>query len=139
MQSYLGEDAQQTYTATVTVISDARLWLIPASDFGDAVRNWFPMAMHLLEGLFFGMRNSEQIVGQRQQLLALGALSAGLTHELNNPAAAAVRANARCATGSQQCGASWRCWRTRRSTPGCWSCSSTSRRRRCWWPRTPPS
>jgi len=38
------------------------------------------------------MRNSQQIVGQRQQLLALGALSAGLTHELNNPAAAAVRA-----------------------------------------------
>ena len=94
MQSYLGEDAQQTYTATVTVISDARLWLIRASDFGDAVRDWFPMAMHLLEGLFFGMRNSQQIVGQRQQLLALGALTAGLTHELNNPAAAAVRANA---------------------------------------------
>ena len=50
--------------------------------------------MHLLEGLFLGMRNSQQIVGQRQQLLALGALTAGLTHELNNPAAAAVRANA---------------------------------------------
>jgi signal transduction histidine kinase len=31
-------------------------------------------------------------VGQRERLLALGALSAGLTHELNNPAAAAVRA-----------------------------------------------
>ena len=52
------------------------------------------MAIHLLEGLFLGMRNSQQIVGQRQQLLALGALSAGLTHELNNPAAAAVRATA---------------------------------------------
>ena len=51
------------------------------------------MAIHLLEGLFYGMRNSQQIVGQRQQLLALGALTAGLTHELNNPAAAAVRAN----------------------------------------------
>jgi signal transduction histidine kinase len=57
------------------------------------VRNWFPMAIHLLEGLFFGMRNSQELVGQRQQLLALGALAAGLTHELNNPAAAAVRAN----------------------------------------------
>ena len=58
------------------------------------MREWFPMAMHLLEGLFFGMRNSQTIVGERERLLALGSLSAGLTHELNNPAAAAVRATA---------------------------------------------
>ena len=32
------------------------------------------------------------LIGQRERLLALGTLSAGLTHELNNPAAAAVRA-----------------------------------------------
>lgn len=32
------------------------------------------------------------MVGQRELLLALGKLSAGLTHELNNPAAAASRA-----------------------------------------------
>ena len=68
--------------------------MLRGEDFGDAVREWFPMAMHLLEGLFLGMRNCQEIVGQRQQLLALGALAAGLTHELNNPAAAAVRANA---------------------------------------------
>ena len=35
---------------------------------------------------------NQAIVGQRERLLALGSLSAGLTHELNNPAAAAVRA-----------------------------------------------
>ena len=48
--------------------------------------------MHLLEGLFFGMRNIQTVIGERERLLALGSLSAGLTHELNNPAAAAVRA-----------------------------------------------
>jgi signal transduction histidine kinase len=58
------------------------------------MHTWFPMAIHLLEGLFLGMRTSAHIIGQRQQLLALGALSAGLTHELNNPAAAALRATA---------------------------------------------
>jgi signal transduction histidine kinase len=58
------------------------------------MHTWFPMAIHLLEGLFLGMRTSAHIIGQRQQLLALGALSAGLTHELNNPAAAAMRATA---------------------------------------------
>ena len=52
------------------------------------------MAMHLLEGLFFGMRNIQTLIGERERLLALGSLSAGLTHELNNPAAAAVRATA---------------------------------------------
>ena len=35
-----------------------------------------------------------EVTGQRERLLALGSLSAGLTHELNNPAAAAVRATA---------------------------------------------
>jgi signal transduction histidine kinase len=50
------------------------------------------MAVHLLEGLLFGMRNSQAAIGERQRLAALGALSAGLMHELNNPAAAAVRA-----------------------------------------------
>jgi len=52
------------------------------------------MAVHLLEGLFIGVRNSNELVGQRERLMALGKLTAGLTHELNNPAAAAARATA---------------------------------------------
>ena len=55
---------------------------------------WFPLAVHLLEGAFFGNKAAQQAVSQRERLLALGSLSAGLTHELNNPAAAAVRATA---------------------------------------------
>jgi signal transduction histidine kinase len=94
MQSYLPDAESLTYTATARALSDSRFFVIRGVDFGQAVRDWFPMAIHLLEGLFFGMRRSQQIVGQRQQLLALGSLAAGLTHELNNPAAAAVRANA---------------------------------------------
>jgi signal transduction histidine kinase len=93
MQSYLAGSRDLTYTATARAVTDLQLLVLPAEDFGNAVRKWFPMAIHLLEGLFFGMRNSQELVGQRQQLLALGALAAGLTHELNNPAAAAVRAN----------------------------------------------
>jgi signal transduction histidine kinase len=94
MQSYMGDRVPQTYTASFRAVTDLRLFILRADDFASAIREWFPMAIHLLEGLFLGMRNSQQIVGQRQQLLALGALSAGLTHELNNPAAAAVRATA---------------------------------------------
>jgi signal transduction histidine kinase len=40
------------------------------------------------------MRDRQAAVSERQRLAALGALSAGLMHELNNPAAAASRATA---------------------------------------------
>jgi signal transduction histidine kinase len=92
MQAYVTDQARQIYNATVRVVSEARFFVLRSEDFAWMMRTWFPMAIHLLEGLFLGMRTSAHIVGQRQQLLALGALSAGLTHELNNPAAAAVRA-----------------------------------------------
>jgi signal transduction histidine kinase len=94
MQAYVADRGRQRYTATIRVVSDARFFVLRAEDFAWMMHTWFPMAIHLLEGLFLGMRTSAHIVGQRQQLLALGALSAGLTHELNNPAAAAVRATA---------------------------------------------
>jgi signal transduction histidine kinase len=94
MQAYVADPARQSYTGTIRVLSDARFFVLRAEDFAWMMHTWFPMAIHLLEGLFLGMRTSAHIIGQRQQLLALGALSAGLTHELNNPAAAAVRATA---------------------------------------------
>jgi len=94
MQAYVADRGAQTYNTTIRVISDARFFALRAEDFAWLMHTWFPMAIHLLEGLFLGMRTSAHIVGQRQQLRALGALSAGLTHELNNPAAAAVRATA---------------------------------------------
>jgi signal transduction histidine kinase len=93
-RSYLDTPGPQHYMASMHAITGTRLFVLTGEDFATAIRTWFPMAIHLLEGLFLGMNNTQQIVGQRQQLLALGALSAGLTHELNNPAAAAVRATA---------------------------------------------
>ncbi|GCE39683.1 sensor histidine kinase [Rhodococcus wratislaviensis] len=93
-QSYLGDRAPQTYTASMRVTAPSRFFVLDADRFGQLMREWFPMAVHLLEGLFFGNQNAKQVVDQRERLLALGSLSAGLTHELNNPAAAAVRATA---------------------------------------------
>ncbi|GII56655.1 histidine kinase [Planotetraspora thailandica] len=91
-QAYIGERVSQTYLNTLRAITDSEFFVLPADVMAAAVREWFPMAIHLLEGLFFGMRATQTIVGERERLLALGSLSAGLTHELNNPAAAAVRA-----------------------------------------------
>ncbi|MEU8778945.1 ATP-binding protein [Streptomyces sp. NPDC048606] len=94
MQAYLGEQVPQTYTNSMRVTEPTRFFVLPAQSFSDIMREWFPMAAHLLEGLFFGSKNTQRAIGQRERLLALGSLSAGLTHELNNPAAAAVRATA---------------------------------------------
>jgi signal transduction histidine kinase len=92
MQAYLGNQVEQRYPNSLRAITDCEFFVLPATEFGDLMRKWFPMAMHLLEGLFLGMRNTQTIIGERERLLALGSLSAGLTHELNNPASAAVRA-----------------------------------------------
>ena len=94
-QAYLNtERGRRTYSASVQAVTDLRLLQLPAEELGAALNEWFPMAMHLLDGLFLGMQNSQRLVNERERLLALGSLSAGLTHELNNPAAAAVRATA---------------------------------------------
>ncbi|MER6388635.1 ATP-binding protein [Streptomyces sp. NPDC001523] len=94
MQAYLGDRVPQTYNNSMRVTEPTRFFVLPAQSFADVMQEWFPMAAHLLEGLFFGSKNTQRAIGQRERLLALGSLSAGLTHELNNPAAAAVRATA---------------------------------------------
>jgi signal transduction histidine kinase len=88
------ERTAHVYNNTMRVPVPSRFFVLAASDFAEFMRERFPMAVHLLEGLFFGTRATQQVVGQRERLLALGSLSAGLMHELNNPAAAAVRATA---------------------------------------------
>jgi signal transduction histidine kinase len=94
VQFYFGDRLEQRYPATVRAVTDCSFLALPAQPFAAVFREWYPMAVHLLEGMFVGQRNSAELVGQRERLLALGKLTAGLTHELNNPAAAAARATA---------------------------------------------
>ena len=92
-QAYLRDDGiPRTYQASMRALSDSEFFVLSADDFGGLMRDWFPMAIHLLEGLALGIQSSQAAIGERQRLAALGALSAGLMHELNNPAAAASRA-----------------------------------------------
>lgn len=104
--AYLGDRVPQVYKNSMRVTEPSRFFVLDADDVATVMREWFPMALHMLEGLFFGMQNTQQVVGQRERLLALGSLSAGMTHELNNPAAAAVGPPRRCASGSPACGTS---------------------------------
>jgi signal transduction histidine kinase len=91
-QAYLDDKVQQIYRNSMSVPVPSRFFVLSAQTFSTMVHEWFPMAVHLLEGLFFGTQITQQIIGGRERLLALGVLSAGLTHELNNPAGAALRA-----------------------------------------------
>jgi signal transduction histidine kinase len=91
-QAYLGDRVPQVYPNSMRVTEPSRFYVLGADCFAQIMNEWFPMAVHLLEGLFFGGQRARETVGQRERLLALGSLTAGLTHELNNPAAAAVRA-----------------------------------------------
>jgi signal transduction histidine kinase len=90
--AYLGDRVPQVYNNSMRVTGPARFFVLDADKFAQLMTDWFPMASHLLEGLLFGTKSAQQAVGQRERLQALGQLSAGLAHELNNPAAAAVRA-----------------------------------------------
>ena len=85
-----GED--KTYQASVRVTRPSRFFVLDAAAFAQFMQTEFPMAVHLLEGHMVGGMRQRQIIDTREKLLALGQLSAGLTHQLNNPAGATARA-----------------------------------------------
>ena len=69
-----------------------RLLRVPRTAVEHMLTHGFPIATHLLAGVFEGVQRFEALTRQQERLAALGRLSAGLAHELNNPAAAALRA-----------------------------------------------
>lgn len=84
-------DEEHIYQASVRVTRRSRFFVLDADAFARFMQAEFPMAVHLLEGQSVGRRRQAQIIGQREHLLALGTITAGLTHQLNNPAAAIAR------------------------------------------------
>ncbi|MFF9458905.1 ATP-binding protein [Streptomyces flaveolus] len=94
LQAYTDEPERACYSGSVQVAGPARFFLLSAQSFSSIMKDWFPMAVHLLEGLLHGNWHIQETVRERERLLGLGALSAGLTHEINNPATAVARASA---------------------------------------------
>ncbi|GAB7189547.1 ATP-binding protein [Kineococcus sp. NUM-3379] len=86
------EEPDQRYLSTLRTVEPSSFFELSAADFAAFMHEHQPMAVHLLDGLFLGVRAQEATVRQREHLARLGTLSAHLAHELNNPAAAAVRA-----------------------------------------------
>jgi signal transduction histidine kinase len=78
----------------VHVTKPSRFFVMDAPVFARFMKDQFPMAVHLLDGIAVGNDRTRRIIDNREKLLVLGRLSAGLTHQLNNPAAAIARAAA---------------------------------------------
>ena len=85
-------DAHGVYLATGRGTSRGRILRVPAERLRDRANAWFPFGVHLIKGLVHTVRNIESTARQREALVALGTLAAGLAHEINNPASAAARA-----------------------------------------------
>jgi signal transduction histidine kinase len=85
-------DPHGVYLATGRATSRGRVLRVPAERLRDRANAWFPFGVHLIRGLVHTVRNIESTARQREALVALGTLAAGLAHEINNPASAAARA-----------------------------------------------
>jgi signal transduction histidine kinase len=85
-------NAESSYLATGRGASAGRMLRVPSAALGELTRAWFPFSVHLIEGFFQTVRSMDTLSRQRESLIALGRLAAGLAHEMNNPAAATARA-----------------------------------------------
>jgi signal transduction histidine kinase len=80
------------YTVSGRAITDSRLLRFPAARFPDLVQKMPELTQRLVGMMSDRIREVTRIEQQRDRLASLGKLSAGLAHELNNPASAAKRA-----------------------------------------------
>src|ERR1700729_3525780 len=81
------------FTVTGRALSDGRLLKFPASHFPELIQKMPELTATLVAMMSDRIREGTRIEQQRDRLVSLGKLSAGLAHELNNPASAAKRAS----------------------------------------------
>jgi signal transduction histidine kinase len=84
-------DEHGVYLATGRGVTAGRVLRVPAELLRERSTAWFPFGGHLIQGLYHTARSIESTARQRESLVTLGTLAAGLAHELNNPASAATR------------------------------------------------
>lgn len=84
-------DEHGLYLASGRGLAEGRVLRVPADVLRERIDDWFPLAGHLIKGVYGTARAIESTARQRESLITLGTLAAGLAHEINNPAAAAAR------------------------------------------------
>jgi signal transduction histidine kinase len=80
------------FTVGGRAVADSRALRFPASLFPDLVQKMPELTKRLVGLMSDRIREVTRMEQQKDRLAALGKLSAGLAHELNNPASAAKRA-----------------------------------------------
>jgi signal transduction histidine kinase len=77
--------------ATVVAKTDSETLRIPPEAFEELLLTSTTAAMAVLRWVMARLAQNESLLHQQEKMAALGTMSAGLAHELNNPAAAAQR------------------------------------------------
>ncbi len=80
------------FTMTGRAVTESRVLRYPAAHFNELVHKLPELTQKLVALMSDRIRETTRIEQQRDRLAALGKLSAGLAHEINNPASAAKRA-----------------------------------------------
>jgi len=83
------------FLASGRALEDSRLFMIPEDVFRRMLTVYPTFSGTVLETMAQRVRALQSITLEREKLDSLGTLAAGLAHELNNPAAASLRAAAR--------------------------------------------
>jgi len=84
---------QSPRTASVRAVEPATLLKISRAAFEQLLMRSPDAALAVLRTVTARLRNTELMLRQSEKMAALGTLSAGLAHELNNPAAAVRRSS----------------------------------------------
>ena len=77
--------------ATLIAKTDGEVLRIPQEAFEELLSSNTRAAMAVLHWVMARLTQNESLLHQQEKMAALGTMSAGLAHELNNPAAAAQR------------------------------------------------
>lgn len=86
------------FPVTGRAVTASRLLRFPTSLFPELLQKMPELTGRLVGVMADRIRESTRVEQQRDRLAALGKLSAGLAHELNNPASAAKRASSQLRT-----------------------------------------
>jgi signal transduction histidine kinase len=88
---YLPFSRAKTTNGIGEVVSTMRYLFMPVDKMDEMIRTQFELTQALVHIMTTRVRNFTAFEQQSEKMMALGKLSAGLAHELNNPAAAVVR------------------------------------------------